>query len=139
MTAPLPFDKSLGIQAFEAKKHLHLAWASVDYIGDAPQIFEAEVALFASKSFSSYTPCERRGFFLTIACPSESADEVMPEVQAIGSQLCHYFEEGLREWSPYVRVIKRVAEAVDGSSVAQFIGGVIGSAGATWFKKIQEP
>lgn len=63
----------------------------------------------------------------------------MPEVQAIGNRLCQYFEEGLREWSPYVKVIKRVAEAVDGASIAQLIGEVIGSAGATLFKKIQGP
>jgi hypothetical protein len=139
MIAPLPYYKSLGIEAWRQKKPLNLPWMHVRYINDADKIFEAEVLLFNSESFSSYTISERRGFFLTLACPTEIESQMMPEIIAIQDLLDKYFQEGLQYWSPYVKIIKKLSEIAEESTTASFIGQVLGTATAEFFKNVSKP
>jgi len=139
LTAPLPYKESLAFQAKHAGRPLSLNWKKAKYIGEAENIFRAEVALYDSEEYTGYTLCESRGLYLVIGCPTEIAGEIFPEIRRIEENLTQYFTEGLKEWSPFLKLVKTISHAADESKVAEFVGTVIGNAGPLVIKGLFAP
>jgi len=139
MTAPLPYQKSLAFQAKQIGHPLSLKWKKAKYIEDAEKIFLAEVALYNSEEYTANTICESRGYFLVMACPTEMDKEIFPEVDKVKNSLERYFINGLKEWSPYLKIAKKLSQASDESGVASFIGTVLGKAVSEFLKEISSP
>lgn len=141
MTAPLPFQKSLAIEAWRAKKPLSLPWIEARYIDEAYKIFLAEVALYTSekdttfKKYTASTICENRGYFLVVAFPTDIEKEIDPEVTNILPLLKEHFQGGLNEWSPYMAIVKQITKLSHDSGVASFIGTLLGAAVAEYSKR----
>jgi hypothetical protein len=136
MSVPIPYAKSLGIRSFHEGKPLSQQWTHVEYRNDAERIFDAEVALFGSESFTSYTPAKKGKYYLNLACPAEIAADVIPEVQRIEPVLEAVFERGLREWSPYVKLLRRVTRGIGDQPIIQVASRIIGGAAAEFVKEI---
>lgn len=136
MSVPIPYAKSLGIKSFRAGKPLSEPWSHVDYRNEAERIFDAEVALFGSDSFTSYTPAKKGKYYLNLACPTSIADEVLPEIKRIEPTLEAVFERGLREWSPYVKLLRRITRGVGDAPVIQVVSRLIGGSAAEFIKEV---
>ncbi|MDD5542283.1 MAG: hypothetical protein PHX83_03845 [Acidobacteriia bacterium] len=128
LSAPLPFQKSLAIEAWRQKKFLSLEWVKTRYIDEANKIFQAEIKLFDSKTYTSTTLCERRGYYLVLAMPTELKDRIVPEIMVVKGALEKQFEDGLKEWSPYIRMIRKLSGLAKESTSAPFVGQAVGYA-----------
>ena len=134
MSEPLPFEKTLSIETMRQGKPLDLVWSKARFIDEAPKTFLAELFLYSSDSYTAYVCCKCRGFYLSITFPTDIAKDVLKELDAIQGSLDTNFQRGIRQWSPYVRAVKRLSLLSDESRVARFIGTILGKAASELIK-----
>ena len=135
MTSPLPFQKSLAIQAW--KQNLTIKsqpWLQAGYIDDAPKIYMSEKTLFDLDSYSRMTLFEKRGFFLVVALPTDIKEDLKPRVLEAKNDLEFEFERALKMWSPHVRVVRKIATEIEQSSAATFLATFLAEFTATTMK-----
>jgi class 3 adenylate cyclase len=136
LTSPLPFQESLAIEAWRQNKVLDLPWSKAKYISDAPEIFEAELALYKSDCYTATTLAEVRDRFLVLAFPREVKEALLPIIELNAPEFRRRFAEGMKHWSPYIRRISKLHErALPGQRTLGRPNGLKGRFSETWFRQ----
>jgi len=128
MSEPLPFEKTLSIDSLRAEEPLSLEWAKARFIRDAPRVLLAEIFLYDSNEYTAYVCAHCRRFYLSITYPTSIAHQIKPELPVLSAMLEQQFKSCVSQWSPYVRVMRRIRTTGQDNRVASLIGTVVGSA-----------
>ena len=127
LTSPLPFQQSLAIEAWRQQKILDLPWSKAKYISDAPDIYEAELALYKSDCYTATTLVKLNDYFLVLAFPTDIKKDLLPVIESNLDKFKRQFAVGMKFWSPYIHRIKRLIRPVEYQTIAATIGAFLGS------------
>lgn len=134
MSQPLPFAKTLSFESLKQHKPKSLSWSKVRYMGDAPRTLLAEILLYSSDEYTTYVCCECRGYYLAISFPTPIAKEILPELETLKESLKIHFQNGLKHWSPYFKIVKNLSQITEPLELASVAGTIFGRAAAEFLK-----
>jgi hypothetical protein len=139
MSEPLPFKKTLAFESFRQKKPLSLSWEKARFISEAPKIFLAEVLLYKSQEYTAYIIANYRGYYLSITFPSNMLNQILPEIEILKHSLSQHFKNGIKKWSPYLKIVKSISTLPKTQRITDIVGTIIGKAAAEFIKSFNSP
>jgi hypothetical protein len=131
MTEPLPFQKSLSVNAFRSGRLIYQSWDNVEF-GDASKLAKSVYILHGCEEYGVYPVCRYNDKFLSICFAKDISGELEPEIEKIKDSLSKLFTENIKNCSFYVRTMTRISEAITipkhkDMYWAQFTGTVLGT------------
>jgi hypothetical protein len=130
LSVAIPYEKTLAAEALRVGHHVGAKWVDSKYLQEGFKMLQAEIWLSGTSDYASDTVCLKDAYALMVACPGDFAEPVMGAIAALKPDLERYFIDGMREWSPYVRLVRMISQQHQVSTAGEFVVNVIAKLGA---------